>query len=269
MSTKKPNYWDSWRGQIIRAIIFDDATTWMDIRDKSGLTQKQLYSAMGKLMRSGIVLVSEIDGEKNYSIGHGDLYDEYQEYQSAVSEDQASQQPPKKSSATHIQWLQSWIDQDEVNASLENSHFFLDSKNLSYVTQKLLERSQQSILVVNPFVDRAGLGTALRDAAKRGIETTLITRAPKKNSNREDFHQTLIDANVQLYYSGGDPGGVHSKLTIVDDEVAIISSMNFTSDSEAAVTWETGIVTVDKEVVASVLESVRELRDQDETKQVF
>lgn len=156
-----------------------------------------------------------------------------------------------------------------MNASIKHNHFFLDSKHLSYFTQKLLDKFQRNILVVNPFVDRAGLGTALRNAAKKGIETTLITRAPKRKSKRDDFHQTLIDAKVQLFYSGEDPGGVHSKLTIVDDEVAIISSMNFTSNSEAAVTWETGIVTTDKEVVESVLESVRELRDQDETKPAF
>ena len=137
---------------------------------------------------------------------------------------------------------------------------------LSYFTQRLLDKAQRSILVVNPFVDRAGLGTTLRNAAKKGIETTLITRFPKRKSKREDFHKTLLDANVQLYYSGEDPGGVHSKLTIVDDEVAVISSMNFTSNSEAAVTWEMGIVTLDSEVVGSALESVRELRDQDETK---
>jgi hypothetical protein len=52
---------------------------------------------------------------------------------------------------------------------------------------------------------------------------------------------------------------------VVDEEVAIVSSMNFTKEAEAAVSWETGIVTVDKEVVENIIESVRELRDQDET----
>jgi phosphatidylserine/phosphatidylglycerophosphate/cardiolipin synthase-like enzyme len=69
-----------------------------------------------------------------------------------------------------------------------------------------------------------------------------------------------------MYYSGRKrgAGGVHSKLVIVDNEVAIVSSMNFTMNSEND-TWETGIVSVDKDVVDSAAESFSNYTDENET----
>jgi phosphatidylserine/phosphatidylglycerophosphate/cardiolipin synthase-like enzyme len=75
-----------------------------------------------------------------------------------------------------------------------------------------------------------------------------------------------LSPNVALYYSGYEDtaGGVHSKLIIVDDEIAIVSSMNFTSHSESY-NYETGIVTTDKAVVDSAKESIIGIRDENET----
>ena len=47
---------------------------------------------------------------------------------------------------------------------------------------------------------------------------------------------------------------VHSKLVIVDDKVAIVSSMSFTMNSKND-TCETGIVSIDKNVVDSAANS--------------
>ena len=69
-----------------------------------------------------------------------------------------------------------------------------------------------------------------------------------------------------MYYSGRKrgAGGVHSKLVIVDNEVAIVSSMNFTMNSEND-TWETGIVSFDRNVVDSAANSFSNYTDENET----
>jgi len=49
---------------------------------------------------------------------------------------------------------------------------------------------------------------------------------------------------------------VHAKLVIVDDEVAIVSSMNFNQSSSAGKTWEAGLVTIDGRVINSIRKAV-------------
>lgn len=259
--SRKPKYWDSWRGKVLRAIIYDGATTWKEVKERTNLDHGQLYKAVGELQRTGVIDYSGFEEEKIFRVLDGDIERAYK----SVNETPIEESPAL--SQRHNQWIQSWIESDEVNASLENNHFFVEGTHLSYLSRRLMDRAQKSILVINPFVDRAGLGTALRDAAKRGVETLLISRKPESYPDREEFHRTLKDAGVELYYSGKD-GGVHSKLLIVDEEVAIVSSLNFTRNAEAAVSWETGIVSVDKDVVESSIESVRTFRDEDETKAV-
>lgn len=262
--SEKPPYWDSWRGQVIRAILSSDKKTWAEVRERSGLSQKQLYRTMGRLMKRDITDFAQNDNdEKTYFVKDKEIE---RIYLSAMKDTgQREVIEPKKQYSRHTDWIQKWIDMHEdIDASLEDSHFFLEGTQLADFSRNLIKRAQK-LMIVNPFVDRAGLGTVLRTASKKGVHAILITRRPKSKPERTKFHQTLKGGGVDLYYSGHDPGGVHSKLIIADDEVAIISSMNFTKDSEAAVTWETGIVTLSKAVVASAMEAVKDLRDQEET----
>jgi phosphatidylserine/phosphatidylglycerophosphate/cardiolipin synthase-like enzyme len=250
---------------VLRAIVYEKAETWNEVRDKSDLTQKQMLKVIKELRKSGSLDYSEVNGEKRFQILDDALCRAYQSAKDSDDNERAITDaiPDKKTESHHMEWIQSWIEQDDVNASLESSHFFLEGKELSYITRRLMERAQSTIMVVNPFVDRAGLSTAFRDAIKKGVKGLLITRYP--DDSKEEFHQTLTNAGCDLRYSGS-VGGVHSKIVVIDEEVAIVSSMNFTKNAEAAVSHETGIVSLDKDVVESVLDSIRNLRDQDETK---
>jgi len=217
-----------------------------------------MYKVVGDLQRAGVLEYSKDEG---FRILNEELYESY--------ENATDQKVPesKEPSREHVDWLTSWIDKnEECDATLDHHHFFLDGPNLYEITRKLIGQARKSISVVNPYVEKAGLGTALRNAAKSGIKVLLITRRPRNYPNRWSFHKTLVEENVDLYYSGYEDtaGGVHSKLIIVDDEIAIVSSMNFTSHSESY-NYETGIVTIDKAVVESAKESIIGIRDEHET----
>ena len=66
--SEKPKYWDSWRGQILRAIILDNVDTWKEVRDKSGLSHNQMLKAVNELRKSEIIDYSEIDGVKRFRV---------------------------------------------------------------------------------------------------------------------------------------------------------------------------------------------------------
>ena len=163
---EEPRYWDSWKGQILRAIIIDNAVTWADVRNRSGLEQGKMYKVVGDLQRAGVLLYSKDEG---FRILNEELYRSY--------ENATDQKVPesKEPSREHIDWLTSWIDKnEECDATLDHHHFFLDGPSLYEITRKLIGQARKSISVVNPYVDKAGLGTALRNAAKNGIEVLLI-----------------------------------------------------------------------------------------------
>ena len=268
--TKKPRFWEQYRGKILSAIILHEERNWQDIKSRSGLSQKQLYKQMGWLLRDGIVTVDESTGVKMYSVADKNLIESYRAYDVSLKDEQRDTKKisPTEKTQDYRQFLEEWVKQENISTSLEHSHFFLAGPELTRLTGKLIKLAQKSILVVNPFVDKAGLGISLRDATKRGVKSVLITRDPKGVLKRKEFHETLQDAGMSLFYSGEDPGGVHSKLLVVDDDVAIVSSLNFTSSAEAAVSWETGVVTFSKEVVNSVIAAIDKFMKQDETKAV-
>jgi phosphatidylserine/phosphatidylglycerophosphate/cardiolipin synthase-like enzyme len=257
----KPKYWDSWKGQLLRAIIFDKVDIWKDVREKSGLTHNQMLKVVKELRKSETIDYGEIEGVKRFRIIDQELG---KAYQSETKEQVVKSE--RKQSVEHKEWIQKWMDTSGMNTSLDHLHFFLEGPNLTDITRRLMDRAKSNILVVNPFVDGATLGTALRDAAKRKVDVSLITRRPQEHPDRWKFHKTLVSEGVDMYYSGRKrgAGGVHSKPVIVDNEVAIVSSMNFIQSSEND-TWETGIVSVDRNVVDSAANSFSNYSDENET----
>jgi hypothetical protein len=257
--TDKPKYWDSWKGQILRAIIIDNASTWGEVKRNVDLTHKQMYKAVGELQRLNAI---EYSKDKDFRVIDADLRRGYEE-----SENEKSDRN-KKETVNHFDWIRSWAENnEECNANLGNLHTFLEGRCLLEITRKLITRAKSSVHAINPFVDKETLGTCLRNAAKRGVEVLLITRRPRNYPERWRFHRTLIDENVSVYYSGDAEkrGGVHSKVVIVDDNAAIVSSMNFTLSSEGS-NHEAGVLTLDKDAIESAKEYISSIKDENETK---
>ncbi len=165
--SKKPKYWDSWRGQLLRSIILDGVDTWKDVREKSGLSQNQMLKVVKELRKSETIDYGEIEGEKRFRVIDRELA---KAYQSGTKEQVVKSE--KKQTREHKEWIQKWIRTSELNVSLDHHHFFLEGPNLTDITRRLMDRAKDNILVVNPFVDGATLGTALRDAAKRKVEVS-------------------------------------------------------------------------------------------------
>lgn len=165
-----------------------------------------------------------------------------------------------------VRWIDQWREVKGLHFSLEHKHFFLEGMHLDDISKELIRRAKSEVLVVNPYVNVCDLSNRMRDAGKRGISVTLITRPPddKKYSYRkekQEYHSTLKREGVILTYNRM----THAKLIVVDRAVAIVSSMNFYSGSSGGASWEAGFVSIEDTVVESVVSSILRLLEKPES----
>jgi len=275
MMREEPKYWGSWKGRVIKAIVLDGAKTWNDIRDLTGLSSRSLNRALFEMFDAGI-LEKGIGGV--YRVSH-EIYNEYREFserqgisaESVVRE--ADQKIPVKFSEEKqkdlVRWIDQWREVKKLDFSLEPKHFFLEGRHLDDISKELICNAKSEVLVVNPYVDKCDLSDTLREASKRGIKVRLMTRRPdtsKKPFRRDkrEYHRLLKEDGVSVTYNKA----VHAKIVVVDRAVTIISSMNFYSGSSAGASWEAGLISVEETVVESIVNSILELLEKPESKEM-
>jgi len=156
-----------------------------------------------------------------------------------------------------ISWINQWKDPRKLDFSLEHEQFFLEGRHLDDFSKELISHAKSEVLIVNPFIQNCDLSNTLVDAKERGINVRVITRLPddkiqKYLEEKQEYLTKLEQKGISLVYEKN----VHAKLIMVDRTVAIVSSMNFYADSSAGVTWEAGLVSLDKKVIDSIVNSL-------------
>lgn len=106
---------------------------------------------------------------------------------------------------------------------------FPDENNLKVFTH-LMHRADRKITIVNPyFVPPESLLSAILSAATRGVQVRLINSEAidqwMVGYAQRSFYDMLLEAGVEVYLYK-KPNLLHSKVIVVDDEVAIIGSSN-------------------------------------------
>ena len=142
-----------------------------------------------------------------------------------------------------------WIRLNTSGKDSQN-HIFLLGDQLDDITKYLIKKASKEILVLNPFVEKCNITEALRTAQTRGVKVTLITRnlsAYNRSEQKAECHLSLMQSEVRVGYNNQ----VHAKVMAIDEEVAIVSSMNLITTSEAGQSIEAGIVSIEEEVVES------------------
>ena len=93
----------------------------------------------------------------------------------------------------------------------------------------ILNRAQKYVHIMTPYLILDGeLETAIRFAAKRGVEVVLILPGiPDKTipyALAKTQYKSLLEAGVKIYeYT---PGFVHAKVFVSDDEEAVVGTIN-------------------------------------------
>lgn len=266
-----PIYWHSWKGQILRAISIDGAKTWNEIQEKSGLEPDELNTALAELFE-----LNHIKKRRNlYTIINVDIIKEYKEYDSFLKKES---QPNRIFTPEQVQKTRIWLnkyktykEEKKIGGTIiesffnlflinlgfefpfESEHVFLNDEKLDRMSSDLISHSKNTVFIVNPFVDECSMCDKLKEVSKiRSVK--LLTRNP--DSDRETYsqasrlkcHSSLKLNNIDIRYNDR----IHSKLILIDDLVAVVSSMNLYSGSTGGKSKEAGIVTWEKSNIDTI-----------------
>ena len=160
--------------------------------------------------------------------------------------------------------VHSWLDFNGFT-DVTADHFYLKGDSLDDFIKDIIRNAKKSVKVVNPFVDKCAISDSLMGATKKTNRVVLLTRSIDKNDHYYDskvaYHETLKKSYVVVAHNDR----IHAKLIVVDELVAVVSSLNFYSASSSGKTWEAGMVSLNPEVIKQTSESITELLGSTET----
>jgi len=147
--------------------------------------------------------------------------------------------------------------------NIKNKHIFLDSEKLYKVICNLIQNAKEKIVIVNPFIqllDPIRRCRLLRN--EKNIDIKIITRKPDEyKTYARECLQFLERKGVSVLYNDS----VHGKVLVVDDIIAVVSSLNFLENSAFGKNWEAGIITYDISVIDQITESIENIAIDEST----
>jgi len=271
-NAEKPKYLGLWKGRIIEAVVLRGARTWDEIQKATGLDEEALNRALSELYDTKEI--KKTNGE--YRVSYP-LFKDYKEFfknhqtshESKRKEEKHPVTKPSYNKSDLIKWINQWKEVKKLNFSLEPKHFFLEGRHLNDLSEELIDNAKSDVLIVNPFIEDCNLSKTLEDARNRGTNVTVITRPPDEKDQhlkeKQEYHSKLKEHGVDLTYNRQ----IHAKLIVVDNSIAIASSMNFYSASSGGRTWEAGIISTEETVVRAMVNSIDKLREKPKRKNYY
>ena len=254
------------KGEVISAIAIYGAETFREIDSMLDNLSTQrwtdLHILLGELIQEGDVILedsgkyrvrAELEADYNYFFEHIDEWDEPPEEWEYP--DDYKEPIPKYPDI--ITSTESWVKLEKPEISLEQEHFFLEGHYLDSFTKFIITHAFNTIIVVNPFIDRS-MPTQLLIKARRNGRTVVVITRSSNSSYVKKLHEWLEKTGIKILYDKN----LHAKIVIIDDLLAVVSSMNFIQNATAGITWEAGIVTVNKETVDNIKSSIADLNPQ-------
>jgi phosphatidylserine/phosphatidylglycerophosphate/cardiolipin synthase-like enzyme len=272
MDVAEPPFYGSWKGRVLEAIAVENIRDWKGILEYTQLFPENLNKAISELYQLDVISKQE-DGL--YWIEDIVLYHQYRSYFETANDDyktpliQHEEQKeitlekalPKDENLADF--VGKWRAFKNLSFSLDARHFFLEGTYLDDLSKDLIRRAKKEVLLVNPYLELCNLSNTLIDAVEAKANVLVITRNPSDNrrdklesiEEKQKYHETLKDKGIIINY---DPR-VHAKLLVVDEQIAVISSMNYYSWSSGGSSWEAGMISIDGAIVNSVHKTIHQL----------
>jgi phosphatidylserine/phosphatidylglycerophosphate/cardiolipin synthase-like enzyme len=269
MIDAEPPYYGSWKGRVLEAIAIENIRDWLGIQEYTQLTEENLNRALSELYNLDIIEKRKDDGAywiKDIEVVH--LYRDYLEDldESPLIQPEEQKDIVLKKALPKDDYIASfvvkWRAFKNLSFSLDARHFFLEGTYLDDLSKDLIRQARKEVLLVNPFLDECHLSNTLLDAVANGAKVTVITRNPNSRDNnpeilkeKQDYHEYLKKEGVIMNFDRR----IHAKLIVVDEQIAVISSMNFYSHSTGGSSWEAGMISIDEPIVSSVHKTIHQL----------
>ena len=113
----------------------------------------------------------------------------------------------------------------------------------------LLQSAKKDIRIYAETFDDDHLESLLREKAKAGVAIRIILTSPKKITSNASFIDRMRQAGIQV--SAPIKPVIHAKSLIIDDHVAYVGSINFTTNSMGR-NREIGLVFTDSVAIRSL-----------------
>jgi phosphatidylserine/phosphatidylglycerophosphate/cardiolipin synthase-like enzyme len=269
MIDAEPPYYGSWKGRVLEAIALENIRDWLGIQEYTQLTRENLNMAISELYNLDIIEKRKDDGAywiKDIEVVHlyRDYFEDLDEYKSPLIQHGEQKEIVLEKALPkddHIaSFVVKWRAFKNLSFSLDARHFFLEGTYLDDLSKDLIRQARKEVLLVNPFIEQCHLSNTLIDAVANKAKVTVITRPiddnrPEVREEKIAYHESLKKEGVKMNYDRR----IHAKLLVVDQQIAVISSMNFYSLSTGGSSWEAGMISIDEPIVNSVHKTIHQL----------
>ena len=274
--TQNPKYLNTWQGKVIKTLVLhgNEPVSFNKLIEETGFNPKNLLKALAPLRQTNVI---RYEG-KNYFLVDEAIRQEWSKFLAInISPDsvqktsqialKVKQDVPTISLNKEIgliQWITQWREMRNLNFPLESKHFFLEGEYLDELARVLIGKAQHQILVTNPFIDSCHLTKSLENAVLKKISVKVVARRPKDSMDdvtKRECQTSLKKAGMLIHYDNQ----IHAKIIVIDNKVAIVSSMNLYSASSGGFTKEAGIVSIDETVVTSVSKYIIDILSKPES----
>ncbi len=276
--SQNPKYFGTWQGKVIKSLVLHgkEPVSFNKLMEETEFSPKALLRALAPLRQANVI---RYEG-KNYFLVDEVIRQEWTKYITTnISPDlgqaqkshqlvmETKQDLPISSvskEAGLIQWIIQWREMRNLDFPIESKHFFLEGEYLDELARVLIGKAQHQILVTNPFIDSCHLTKNLENAVLRKISVKVVARRPKDNhddTTKRECQASLKKAGMLIHYDNQ----IHAKIIVIDNVVAIVSSMNLYSASSGGFTKEAGIVSIDEKVVKSVSKYIIDILSKPES----
>jgi phosphatidylserine/phosphatidylglycerophosphate/cardiolipin synthase-like enzyme len=272
MDVAEPPFYGSWKGRVLEAISVENIRDWNGILEYTELFPENLNKAIHELYDLDVI---ERQDDGRYWIKDIVLYHQYRSYFETATDDYKTpliqHEEPKEvilekalpKDENLADFVAKWRAFKNLSFSLDARHFFLEGTYLDDLSKDLIRRAKKEVLLVNPYLELCNLSNTLIDAVEAKANVLVITRNPSDNKRdnlenieeKQKYHESLKDKGIIINY---DPR-IHAKLLVVDEQIAVISSMNYYSWSSGGSSWEAGMISVDGAIVNSVHKTIHQL----------
>ena len=251
------------KGDVIKALVIYGAKTLNDIESIISQTAFErwtdLHILIGELIQEGDITLQD-NGEYKVTPELEEDYTYYEEHMDEWLEPPEEWEYPDFYKEPEIQYpdiiksVQSWLKMEKPEVSIKDEHFYLEGHHLDTFTKFIISQAFNTIIVVNPFIDRITPTQLLVGAKRNGKRVVIVTKKKQSQHSRQLVKWLEGEGIVVLHHEN-----LHAKIIIVDESLAVVSSMNFLRNATSGLSWEAGMVTISKKVVDDIKASIADL----------